>query len=294
MSPTKRVPRPRRVAALKTLGLQDQLEADAVRAQLELLGVLRREVLRALGEAAGSRVFQISQVLAAIDREIQRGRDAAQRLLVGEIHEAWRLGSAMLDDALATLGLSAGFADLSPRLLTIVLEVTTDQMRSIWSELGSKLKVALRHSALGTAAAEVEAPLGLDRLAAAIGSSKLFDSASARADNVIRMELNRAFSLATQSRMAGANQRLGGTLKKYWLDAGDHRVRDTHREATLRYAPGGNGEGPIAVDQPFIVGDAKLMTPLDPNGPAKEVINCRCREMPWVEDVAAPSLLGAA
>jgi hypothetical protein len=293
MSPRKRVPQPRRAAALRVLSQQDRLEAEAVRAQLELLATLRREVLRALGEAAGSHVFQLSQVLAAIDREIQRGKDAAQRLLVGEIHDAWRLGGSMLDEALATLGVSAGLAQLSPRLLTVVLEVTSDQIRSIWSELGSQLKVSVRRASLGAATAELEATLSLDRLAAAIRSSRLFDSASLKTDNAIRMELNRAFSLATQSRMDQGNARLGGTLRKYWLDAGDHRVRDTHREATRRYAPGGE-VGPIPVGEPFIVGGANLMTPLDPNGPAKEVINCRCREMPWVEDVQLPSLLGAA
>jgi hypothetical protein len=30
------------------------------------------------------------------------------------------------------------------------------------------------------------------------------------------------------------------------------------------------------MDEPFIVGESELMYPSDPEGPAEEVINCRC------------------
>lgn len=55
--------------------------------------------------------------------------------------------------------------------------------------------------------------------------------------------------------------------RKVWLATEDHRTRPTHAEA--------NGQA-VALDQPFEVGDAELMYPGDMDGPAKEVINCRC------------------
>lgn len=77
-----------------------------------------------------------------------------------------------------------------------------------------------------------------------------------------------------------------GAPLKEWLATGDSRTRDTHMDAWARYQEGGN-PGPIPIDEPFIVGGAEMMYPHDPNGPAKEVISCRCTLLPfnpaWME-----------
>lgn len=66
--------------------------------------------------------------------------------------------------------------------------------------------------------------------------------------------------------------------KKQWVasfgEAGDGaggRTRPSHAEADQRYK-----DNPIPSDEAFDVGGAKLMRPLDPDGPAREIINCRC------------------
>lgn len=58
-----------------------------------------------------------------------------------------------------------------------------------------------------------------------------------------------------------------GAEWKEWLSSGDERVRDTHRALDGTRMP---------MDEPFLVGGAPMMFPCDPNGPAAEVINCRC------------------
>lgn len=56
-------------------------------------------------------------------------------------------------------------------------------------------------------------------------------------------------------------------MEKMWLATTDFRTRDTHRAADGQRVP---------VGEPFEVGGFELDFPGDPNGPAQEVIQCRC------------------
>lgn len=58
-------------------------------------------------------------------------------------------------------------------------------------------------------------------------------------------------------------------IVKVWNSLLDGRERDTHREADAQERP---------VDLAFTVGGASLMYPGDPNGPFREIVNCRCFE----------------
>lgn len=60
---------------------------------------------------------------------------------------------------------------------------------------------------------------------------------------------------------------------KVWLATEDMRTRPTHVEA--------DGQRTL-LTSPFIVGGAQLQFPGDPNGPAEEVIRCRCTLLPIV------------
>lgn len=82
---------------------------------------------------------------------------------------------------------------------------------------------------------------------------------------------NRALRIAQTEMNAAANwgslqaATAAGMTRKYWITAGDRRVRDSHGPL--------NGET-VPIDQPFSNG---LMHPSQPGGPAGEVINCRCQ-----------------
>ena len=80
---------------------------------------------------------------------------------------------------------------------------------------------------------------------------------------ISRTESHSSSNASTQ--MAARSTRL--PLKKEWI-AGGARVRDTHIIA--------GQQDPVAIDQPFIVGNNLLMQPGDPSGDAEEIINCRC------------------
>ena len=84
-----------------------------------------------------------------------------------------------------------------------------------------------------------------------------------RAETIARTETGIAASIGSNE----AAHSTGLNLNKEWVATEDQRTRPTHHEA----------DGQIrAMDKLFDVGGAPMRFPRDPNGPAKEVINCRC------------------
>lgn len=63
-------------------------------------------------------------------------------------------------------------------------------------------------------------------------------------------------------------------VRKVWVATADSRTRDSHRAIDRES---------VGIDQPFSNG---LMYPGDPNGPASEVINCRCTMFNRVDHLA--------
>lgn len=86
----------------------------------------------------------------------------------------------------------------------------------------------------------------------------------ARAKMIARTETTRVTNeAAKQSAME-----LGIDLEKFWVATLDDKTRDSHREM--------NSQKPIHANEKFLVGGMLMDKPGDPDGGAKEVINCRC------------------
>jgi hypothetical protein len=243
---------------------------------------MRRAVLAALGESAGYRTFHLSQLLTAIDHEVTKLSPRAEDIARDATQETFLVSTRMVDDVVALVG-RTGLYGFSSELLDAVISVTTDQIRSVWSELGTRLKTEVRRAALG-----VTNPFdAIKNLARVIRNPKTFGRVETRAETIIRTEVNRAFSLATQKRMEQSDERLGGgQLRKWWLTAEDSRVRPDHVTAGEKFGRKGD-PGPITVDTPFIVGGEELMFPRDPQGSAEQTINCRCVSVPYVDHLAS-------
>jgi hypothetical protein len=252
----------------------NRIEDEAVRAQLKLLREMRRALLGSITDATGFRAFHLSQVLASIDREILRAQGESTMAARQNVSSVWRAGVDLADLPLrGILGPSGSFMDLSGELLNAAISVTTEQTTAVWSELGNKLRSTVKRATFG-----ITDPFeAIQQVAKTIKDPKLFGTAEARAEAIIRTEVNRTFSLSSFKRMEQAQERRVEVLKG-WLDAGDNRVRPAHAEAAERY---GEGDG-IPVNKPFIVDGEALMFPGDPRGSAENTINCRCRLWPMV------------
>lgn len=93
----------------------------------------------------------------------------------------------------------------------------------------------------------------------------IFDSAYAsRPDTVARTEVMSAFN-GSNALIAHAASPMFSAQE--WIATPDMRTRETHADADGQVQP---------VGAAFSVGEAQLMYPGDPDGPAEEVINCRC------------------
>ena len=88
----------------------------------------------------------------------------------------------------------------------------------------------------------------------------------ARALTVARNESGQAVRTA---RFAAASA--AGATGKGWITGAN--PRPTHVQAGADYAP---RSAPIPMDEPFEVGNSRLMYPGDPTGEAGEIINCNC------------------
>lgn len=83
-----------------------------------------------------------------------------------------------------------------------------------------------------------------------------------RANRIARTEATGANNYAALRALADE-----GASHKQWVATEDHRTRETHIAADGQVVPLG---------QPFMVGGHTLQMPGDPNGPAVEIVNCRC------------------
>ena len=75
---------------------------------------------------------------------------------------------------------------------------------------------------------------------------------------------------------SNALHKTAGIERKEWLATMDSRVRPSHGDTF----PAGANRQVVSIDEPFIVGGAEMAYPGDPAGPAKEVCDCRCAQLP--------------
>ena len=237
-----------------------------------------------VGAPTDFQAFLLPQQQAAVRAAMVEMEAAAAPALTSGADRAWQAGIDLVDKPVeAGLALGGGpqvrLSGILPALDTRQLQALrvflTGRMTDISTTLANRI-----NSQLGLVAIGAESPSG-----AAGAIARILDSGGAqggrqRAVTIIRTELGRAYSFASQQRQEQAREALPG-LKKQWRRSGKLRSRRAHDLA----------DGQIRdVDEPFIVNGVELMFPRDPAGPAKETINCGCTSLPFMEtwDVLQP------
>lgn len=89
-----------------------------------------------------------------------------------------------------------------------------------------------------------------------------------RAATIARTETHNAAGHAHHKYYKQVEADYGSVLKKKWVATNDTRTRTAHAAM--------NREKPIFMDEPFIVGGVPMMHTGDPDGGAKNNVNCRC------------------
>ncbi|MEM7047833.1 MAG: phage minor head protein [Pseudomonadota bacterium] len=204
--------------------------------------------------------------LSQIRDEVERILDGAGRTggasIAAGMSEASRIGVAITDQQLLAGGfnIAARFPRLDLAQLEGLQSTMTKYMHGLTSNIIQLVDEEIQKVAVGIAAPS-------DAITAIDG---MVDGGRRRAKTVVRTELGRANSVATQARQEQAAAELPG-LQKEWISSGKRFSRLTHDVADGQV---------VSVDQPFHIGADLLMFPRDPAGSPEETINCGCISAP--------------
>lgn len=206
--------------------------------------------------------WQLPNIQQSIDLAMKETGDALGASGAKHLSTAHGLGIALVDQPLNAGGLR--IAGLMPevdlRQLMAMRSFLIGRMKDVSDEVARKIKSQIGSVMIGAS----------NTNEAVTGIAGMVTGGRSRAITIMRTEMGRAFSVATQERQTQAAEHLPG-LQKQWRRSGKIHSRITHDIADGQI---------VAVDQPFIIDGHRLMYPRDPAAPAKETINCGCVQLP--------------
>jgi hypothetical protein len=260
----------------------DRGSEAAIKRALVLLNEVRREVLaqiRAAGDLT-SDLFRMRLVQQSIERSIAQFETQLSFVMRTETQAQFDRGVALVDKPLGALDISS-ITGLSRESVFVAEQFNADLITGLTSEIRNKINAILRRAVLGGLTFQQ----AQNEIGRSLTSRGAFSSIAGRAEAILRTELLRVQSQATQMRMEQQNKQMaaaGYELLKAWLATNDTRTRATHRIAGTKYGE----ENAIGVDEEFTVGGEKCLYPRDPSLSAKESVNCRCVSQPIVRRIA--------
>lgn len=218
------------------------------------------------GTASEFQAWQLPNIQGNIDKALaQIGEELAKAGAAGAT-KGHAIGVDLLDQPLKAGGIriAAVLPEVDVRQLMAIRTFLTDRLRNVTAEVAGKVR-----SQIGLAMVGAQTP---GQAVSAVAG--LVEGGRGRAITIVRTEMGRAFSVATQERQSQAATYLPG-LKKQWRRSGKVHSRMSHDLADGQI---------VAVDEPFTIGSHKLMFPRDPAAPASETVNCGCNSLPIMED----------
>jgi hypothetical protein len=238
---------------------------SALKEVVEILKSGRQRIVAELALGASEfQAWQLPNIQQSIDKVLKEIGDEMASSGSEHLTAAHALGVDLIEKPLAAGGLRiAGILpEIDRRQLMAIRSFLTDRLKNVSAEVANKVKGQIGLVMIG----------GQTSSDAATSVAMLIESERSRAVTIVRTEMGRAFSVASQERQKQAAEMLPG-LQKQWRRSGKVHSRRSHDLA----------DGQIAeVDEPFIIGGVELMYPRDPKAPAKETINCGCISLPYM------------
>lgn len=266
----------------------DTMTDQQVASVLDVLTQARKEVTDQLTRLAGKEGFkptQLKRLRQAIDERTNELIRQLAPTLGGGLKRAWEHGADLTPELLRAVGAAdlIPARDLSPQQLNVALTVAADLVQGVGDDFRAAAKRSVAFGVLGALSPwEVQQEVAeLLRTEPSRQTGKL-GTIAYQAERIVRTEMVGVANLANQQRHMQIGADVPG-LRKYWLTAGDGRVRDSHVVAGRRYAPGGS-VGPIPLEEDYEVGGFSAAMPHDPRLPARERVNCRCVSVVWSPD----------
>jgi hypothetical protein len=260
------------------------MEDGTIRRVLALLERTRQDIAVLLLDAQNYEGYRLQQLDASIERIIAQFGAQTDELLRQSATAAFDSGGQAMVAPLQALGIPQAFLTPAPQLLNTLLDYNAALVTGITDDLRAAVNIQVRNVALGLQN-PTTAMLQLTQQWGQVGvqQGKMVTSGiSAKAERVMRTELQTTFNVANYTQQQANAGRIPG-LTKRWIATADRRTRKghlrIHRETAAK---------PIPVDEPYIVydinddnvvvGRAELRFPGDPLAPGWAVINCRCTQ----------------
>lgn len=256
----------------KQLKARTRIQKDTNKEVQRLLIIAERRIQQTLANAPTDwEQFYLPQMHQSIKKAMEEMSDAASAKLTKGAGDAWRAGIDLVDKPLEAGGvkISGVLAQLDTRQLNALGTFMTDRIKDVGLSVANKINSELGLVAIG-ARNQSEAFSHIEKVLKTGGRS--------RAITIVRTEIGRAYSIATQQRHDQAKEVLPG-LKKQWRRSGKLHSRVHHDTA----------DGQIQeVDKKFKLHPLKghaveLMFPRDPAAPPEETINCGCESLPFMD-----------
>lgn len=256
--------------------LIDQLRRtiDGQEAVRKILSELRSQVVMEIATAPTGSFTGVhyQQMLQELNRQLAMAETKIRVETSADIGESWQAGRDMLPQlARAGSNITLGGYGISSQLVDQIRDFTWGKVSGITNDLQGKIRAELSLGVLGGKTPQEVAAT----IAGSLGDKPgVFGTVSDRAEVIVKTELGRTFSMASQASMEQATATLP-ELQKMWLHAG-------HPKSPRIYHLNLNG-AIKAVDQPFLVGSISMMYPRDPKAPVSEIINCGCMHVPYMK-----------
>lgn len=267
------------------------MEERAAREIVGFLQDLQGQIDVQVATAAQYGELQPATLRASIDRLIADFELRANAVLADSVTRSVALGGAADAEPLRAIGTRVAFFTPSPQQVAILKAASADLVTGITAPLRAQVNAQVQQAGLGLitpfdAMAKLTDVFGK----AAIKQGRLVSTGvSAKAERVIRTELQTDFNLATYAQQQQTAQQVRGLLKR-WIATADARTRRGHLEAHQTY------KTPIPIAEPFVIrnwrftkkrgwfidrssergGVVEMRFPLDPTAPGWARINCRC------------------
>jgi HK97 family phage portal protein len=220
-----------------------------------------RKSVKALLDSEAKKKPTIDEVVKALMLDPDEWINKLKALIGPQVTAAWRLA---LDDAASDIG-GDTFAPTDPEVIKLVQTQVLQLSEGVNSTLSKKVRAALvkalkDEDLTNITSIQNAVKQALPELKGA--ARQAFGSIEARALAIARTESARAGNTARFVQMQEE-----GVKKHEWVSARDGEERESH-------AAGTGVDGQVrTVGKKFSNG---LLHPHDPDGPAKEVVNCRC------------------
>lgn len=234
----------------------------------EIRAMLKRALEKTLGILADAptdyQLWSLPQLVKEIGVVAAALGDEATAATARAAQETWNAGADLVLQPLDKTGLAVAHGvapHIDTRQLVAMKHFMADKINDVSLQAANRINSELGLVVIG-AQTPHEAQMAIKGI--------LKDKAGSRAATIVRTELLRVYSTATDQAMVAAAAE-GIEMDKVWRRSGKAHPRISHALADGQL---------VAHDQPYLVGGVKMMHPHDPKAPAKETINCGCVSVP--------------